>query len=244
MTLPYIEYNLSDLNEHGVFINHLSNNTCYINPSLSGHDADCILKTFRTWFNPNNIYFYDREEALEVLKDNIEFLSDIENISSDEYFNLKLYKYFYDVYSSDKTKINVSSQDKIDLSLTTSYTPKYFYCYHNVYNRVERLMDEEDEIDILKSILVQSCDVDSIELVWPNTICTSKFNIYETFYNYLIMDYNVQIVPKRIFNEEKGVFIDYKYNEFLVPDSELRLKDEIISIRKLVKKDERYKYFK
>ena len=207
MTLPYIEYNLLALNEHGVFINPISNSTCYVNPSLSGHDSDYILKTFRAWFNPNNIYFYD-------------------------------------VYSSNKTKINVSSQDKIDLSLTTGYTPKYFYCYHNVYNRVERLMDEEDEIDILKSILVQSCDVDSIELVWPNTICTSKFNIYETFYNYLIMDYNVQIVPKKIFNEEKGVFIDYKYNEFLVPDSELRLKDEVTSIRKLVKKDERYMYFK
>ena len=207
MTLPYIEYNLLALNEHGVFINPISNSTCYVNPSLSGHDSDYILKTFRAWFNPNNIYFYD-------------------------------------VYSSNKTKINVSSQDKIDLSLTTGYTPKYFYCYHNVYNRVERLMDEEDEIDILKSILVQSCNVDSIELVWPNTICTSKFNIYETFYNYLIMDYNVQIVPKRIFNEEKGAFIDYKYNEFLVPDSELRLKDEVTSIRKLVKKDERYKYFR
>ena len=207
MTLPYIEYNLLALNEHGVFINPISNSTCYVNPSLSGHDSDYILKTFRAWFNPNNIYFYD-------------------------------------VYSSNKTKINVSSQDKIDLSLTTGYIPKYFYCYHNVYNRVERLMEEDDEIDILKSILVQACNVDSIELVWPNTICTSKFNIYETFYNYLIMDYNVQIVPKRIFNKENGVFIDYKYNEFLVPDSELRLKDEVTSIRKLVKKDERYKYFR
>ena len=207
MTLPYIEYNFSALNEHGVFINPISNSTCYINPSLSGHDSDYILKTFRAWFNPNNIYFYD-------------------------------------VYSSNKTKINVSSQDKIDLSLTTGYIPKYFYCYHNVYNRVERLMEEDDEIDILKSILVQACNVDSIELVWPNTICTSKFNIYETFYNYLIMDYNVQVVPKRVFNKEKEAFIDYKYNEILVPDSELRLKDEITSIRKLVKKDERYKYFR
>ncbi len=207
MTLPYIEYNLLALNEHGVFINPISNSTCYVNPSLSGHDSDYILKTFRAWFNPNNIYFYD-------------------------------------VYSSNKTKINVSSQDKIDLSLTTGYIPKYFYCYHNVYNRVERLMEEDDEIDILKSILVQACNVDSIELVWPNTICTSKFNIYETFYNYLIMDYNVQVVPKRVFNKEKEAFIDYKYNEILVPDSELRLKDEITSIRKLVKKDERYKYFR
>ena len=175
MTLPYIEYNLLALNEHGVFINPISNSTCYVNPSLSGHDSDYILKTFRAWFNPNNIYFYD-------------------------------------VYSSNKTKINVSSQDKIDLSLTTGYIPKYFYCYHNVYNRVERLMEEDDEIDILKSILVQACNVDSIELVWPNTICTSKFNIYETFYNYLIMDYNVQVVPKRVFNKEKEAFIDYKYN--------------------------------
>ena len=228
MTLPYIEYNPSNLNEHGVFINPINNNACYINPSLSGHDSDSILKTFRNLFNPNNnTYFYDKEEALEVLKDNIEFLSNIENISSDEYFKLKLYKYFYNVYSSDKTKINVSINDKIDLSLTTGYTPKYFYCYHNVYDRVEKLMCEEDEIDILKSILVQSCDVDSIELVWPNTICTSKFNIYETFYNYLIMDYNIQIVPKKVFNKEKGVFMNHRYNEFLVPDSELRLKEEI-----------------
>ena len=77
--------------------------------------------------------------------------------------------------------------------------------------------------------------MDSLESSMPNTILTSKFNVYDHFYNYLLMDFNVQVIPKRIYDSVTEKFIVYKQNEFLVSDNELILKEEIASIKKLVK---------
>lgn len=172
----------------------------FINPNLSSHDADPILKVFRYWFNPKSRYApYNKDHAIEILKDNIKtYLKiGINHLSTDAYFEFKLWLYFLKVYLSDNTKMRSDKLNVVDLSYTTGYYPKFMYFDSNApFSYPERWMWEEDEIDILKSILVQVCDVDSLELVIPKTIVTSKFNIYETFYNYLLNDFDIQRVPK------------------------------------------------
>ena len=122
---------------------------------------------------------------------------------------------------------------------------------------------------LLKEILVRHLGYHSIESNWPKTITTSSWNIYEQFYNYLLMDYSVQQVSRFKYDEEKGIYIErplteercyYEKNEqgnvidtksvlinikdYLTSDSELRLRDEIHAIKRLVPLNERPKYFR
>lgn len=252
MILPYKEsiheYANIGYHLHGRFIDPRNCRITFIDPQLSSHDADPILKTFKCWFNPESLYApYSKEKAIEILKANIKNYLEIgiNHLSTDAYFKLKLWLYFLRVYQSCNTKMRSDKLNVVDLSYTTGYNPEFMY-YETThpFGYYERLMWEEDELDILKSILVQACDVDSLESALPKTIVTSKFNIYETFYNYLLNDYDIQVVPKKVYDFKEQRFIDFKLSEWLVPDSELRLKDEIEAIRKRIPREERLRFYR
>ena len=70
----------------------------------------------------------------------------------------------------------------------------------------------------LKSILVQACNYDSVERQLYRTITTSKFNIYETFYDYILHDYKIFQIPKKVYNEELEEYIDWEQPEWLISD--------------------------
>ena len=105
-------------------------------------------------------------------------------------------------------------------------------------------MSKTDKLAIIKSILIQYGNIDSIESSVKNTIYTSKFNIYDYFYNYLLMDYNIVVLPKKVYDNNTQTFIDYSQNQFLKSDKEMRLKEEIKSIKKEVPKQYRKEYFR
>ena len=232
--------------DNGIFIDGRNDKIQIVNPSLASHDADPIFKLFEKWFNPRDIYApYSKREAMEQLEENIKALFKSKNKDFESYLKLKLYQYFLLVYSSDNTRIRENGKDVIELFDTIGYHPYIAYTPdgYNSYRLPERLILYEDLLHIFKSVLVQSCDVDSIEIapskyhhMQSKTILTSKFNPYETFYNYLLMDWNVQVIPKRIYNYKTQKFEEYGLSEFFVPDSELRLKEEVLSI-KLEKKN-------
>lgn len=244
----YLNYN------NGVFIDGRDSKIQIINPELTSHDADPIFETFEKWFNPKDIYApYNKEEAIKCLKGNIEYLSQMKDLSFELFLKLKLFQYFLLVYSSDYTKMRENGKDVIELFETTGYHPLTYYVEDESHSwrLPERLMFREDLLNIFKSILVQSCDIDSLEIAFSQyqrslskTILTSKFNPYETFYNYILMDWNVQVIPKKLYNLQTQIFEEYEQNAFFVPDSELRLKDEIQAIKKLVPLNERPKYYR
>lgn len=96
---------------------------------------------------------------------------------------------------------------------------------------------------VFKDVMIQNLGYHSVERT-PKTITTSASNIYEIFYNYLLNDFTIYQMPKMIFDSSKNKYIQYNHNEFLVSDSELRLKDEIQSIKRLVPIKERSKYYR
>jgi len=98
-------------------------------------------------------------------------------------------------------------------------------------------------LDLLKEVFISYMGYHSVERT-PRTITTSSFKIYETFYNYLLNDFTIYQLPKMIYDNEKKMYIENKQNEFLIPDSELRFKEEIESIRKRVPLEERSKYYR
>lgn len=260
MTLPYNDiyddYSKSfRYFDNGFFIDNISNNIDIINPNLTGHDSDRVFKLFEHWFNPEDRNApYNKNKVIEILKGNIRYISSLENISFESYLKLKLCEYFLQVYKSENTKMRENGKDVVELFETTGYWPNVAY-YKNSYEcswyLPKRLIYTTELMQILKSILVQSCSIDSLELAPSKyedkllkTILTSKFNPYETFYNFYLMDYNIQIVPQKIYNPKTQKFEEYTLNEFLIPDSEIRYKDEIDSIRRIIPLKDRHKYFR
>ena len=124
---------------------------------------------------------------------------------------------------------------------------------------------KEELISHIKDIYVQYLGYDSIERYMPNgmlvklygnytdeelirtprIITSSANNPNERFYNYLLMNWAVHILPRYRFNEETGLYekeqeyLDYHYSE-----KEDIYAKEIDSIKRLVPIDERYKYFR
>lgn len=246
MALKYYEHYeriYKSVYNHGIFINpRLDNGYVNINESDSRHGGNKILKTFRALFNPIRIYCpSNKDMAIEIVTDSIKYLGNLNYIDSENYIKLKLYQYFLEVYASTKTKFE---KETIEMAETTGYSPKYWdYPSNNDY-RPKKVLMTSDEIDIAKSILIQSCNIDSVESQWPRTIQTSKFNSNEYFYNYLLMDWEIQIVPKRVMNKNTQRFADYKLNPFMISDKEKRLKDEIISIKARYALEDREQFFK
>lgn len=229
--------------DHGIFIDpRIDDEYVNISENDSRHGGSKILKTFQQLFNPLRVYCpCDKQEAIQNVTSMIKYLGNLEYINSEKYIKLKLYQYFLEVYSSEKTEIG---RGIIEIFETTGYSPKFWINSNDNCYRPKRIIMTSDEIDILKSILIQSCDIDSVESQWPRTIQSSKFNIYEYFYNYLLMDWNIQIVPKRVMNKNTQTFVDYKQNIFMISDKEKRLKDEIISIKANYKLEDRIQFFK
>lgn len=75
-------------------------------------------------------------------------------------------------------------------------------------------------------------------------ITTCDLKPYETFYNYLLNDFIIHQIPRMIYDESKKIYVPYEQKHFLVPDSELRLKEEIQAIKKLIPLNERKKYYR
>lgn len=98
-------------------------------------------------------------------------------------------------------------------------------------------------LKLFKDTVVQYLGYHSIERV-PKTITTSEIKIYSTFYNYMLNDFTIVRIPKMNYDGERKMYIEHNQNDFLLPDSELRLKEEIQSIKRLVPIKDRVKYFK
>ena len=120
----------------------------------------------------------------------------------------------------------------------------------------------------IKDICVQYLGYDSIERAWqigdinrvnniyyasngytfskdPRIIVTSERNVNERFYNWLLMDWTIQQVPRKVWNEKNKKFIDENdIFDYVHNDKEDILGKEIESIKRLVKREERYKYFR
>lgn len=79
----------------------------------------------------------------------------------------------------------------------------------------------------------------------PRIITSSAPNPKERFYNYLLMDWDVHILPRYMFNEQTGMYEkEPEYLGFHYSDKEEILAKEIASIKKLVPLEDRPKYFR
>ncbi len=167
--------------------------------------------------------------------------------------------FFYNCYQSD-TFMDGFGQNCMSLNKPEFY---YFFCknrkiYEKGDDETEEQYNERHKrffnydyhwylkylmLDWYKTVTVQYMKYHLIERCKKGiTTCDSRPN--ETFFNYLLNDYTIHQISPMIYDDKRKMHIEYKQNPFLVPDSELRLKEEIQAIKKLVPLNERSKYYR
>lgn len=195
------------------------------------HGGGFVIPFFKGYMHPEkeDIWFYDKEELLvNLLKWEKNLLTEYYDVNpKEQQMRLSLVRYFIHVYES-KNSIWDTKNEIADFSETTGIP------------NIEENWSGRDVT--LKSVLVQTCDYDAIESQRYRTITTSKFNIYETFYDYILHDYEIFQIPKKVYDKESEKYIDWRQSEWFVSDKELRLKDELESICKNVPLEERDQY--
>ena len=90
--------------------------------------------------------------------------------------------------------------------------------------------------------LIQCIGFDLIELRDFKTIRTSRMNLNEEYFNYIIMDYNIDSYPMFEIDREESKLNKLDY-EWFSNDKERKLEEEMKKIKKLPL-EERYQYLK
>ena len=109
------------------------------------------------------------------------------------------------------------------------------------YDSIERFDLKGNKIVIPK----KDEDYDSMFYSSPRVITSSYKDVYDRYYNYLLMDWSIYQVPRYKYNEETGIY--EKEEEIINPyreEQDLKKMEEIQSIKKLVPIRERIKFFK
>lgn len=233
MTLPFNEEIINDgvINkynfEHPNFIGFLTpygeiiNETSPFRNVPSGHGVNTPIELF------NNFYNKKDEEPMRVYQSIKRILSKLKE-------------------SNELFQHSISSPYSIAKRL--EYDLLYFFlnCYSNTSfldGIGKSAYNNEETLDLFKDILVQYLGYHYVART-PRTIFTSTFKIYENFYNYLLNDFTIVRIPKMNFERQQKRYIQCDFNEFLISDSELRLKKELQAIKKLVPKEEIANYYR
>lgn len=174
---------------------------------------------------------------------------------------IKIYNYFL--------KLVDDSPDLVE-ALNSHPVKSKDYNYDEFILRVQTMKKESEAIDymVIDSIInvikeqqnytlnnldfpsfmsdfaVTTIGIDKIETHKNKTITTTKLNIYESYFNYLLMDYDIVQLPKVVFDKNKNSFEKVEQNEFSLSKLEdEKYKQEIELIKKMVPYKDRSKYF-
>lgn len=175
-------------------------------------------------------------------------------------------RFFYNCYSNELFSVGFNGDNTI---MTTNEF--YEKCFRPIDERRKRLYPRQPDEDdyrywcyvpplynledayrqyklkrikeIIKDVMVRYLGYHYVARI-PRTIYTSNFRIYETFYNYLLNDYTIYQLSKMNYDINQKKYVEQMQNEFLIPDSELRLKQELEAIKRLVPLNKRHQYYR
>lgn len=195
------------------------------------HAGGFVIPFFMNYTEPEreDISFFTKSEIVDNLISWREALqtTKYDVLPKEQQMRLELVKYLINVYKS-KYAIWDDINRYVDLSNVTG-----------IPNGTENLFGRDR---FLKDVLVQACNYDSVESQLYRAITTSKFNIYETFYDYMLHDYRIFQIPKMVYDDNLEKYVFWSQPDWMITERELRLKDEVESIRRMVPLNERGQY--
>lgn len=234
---------------------------------------DYIIKRGYDCFHRHNVDSYETflselntcyNERQEIIKDQIKSQEPFWNMHVYENLQNDIISFFKKVYS------NKDFFKTIGMTLKVQCYEDFYDIHKKEMDEMDELHRKypyndsgrdfyEDYVmaelmSYFKDIMVQYLGYDSIErrvkLDTSNstrlkTITTSYSNINERFYNWLLMDWNIQKIPKKYWNEEEKIFVQENSSMSLYQtEKEEILAKEIESIKREVPKQYRKEYFR
>ena len=196
--------------------------------------------------------YLEKTNILLLQRDLIEFLKRIES-------NPELIKLIKDKIEYSKIPEYIRKDKKLPISVEESSfeIESVLGCYntHNLllllkdfcvqylgYDSIEQIMPNGQFITIPKYYLLYPDDYYTY-FDKPRIITTSNRNIYERFYNYLLMDYVVCQIPRYVYNEKNKLYELDNMQDYNTHMDDI-CKKEIESIKRLVPLRQREKYFR
>ncbi len=83
----------------------------------------------------------------------------------------------------------------------------------------------------IKEVLVRVADWDAIERS-ERTITTSSFTPYSRFYDWILMGYKIEQIPKLVWNDEEEKYEDQSLPDHWIPDYEREARQDLEAIKK------------
>lgn len=153
----------------------------------------------------------------------------------------------------DKTLESITAE--LEDSNTSLFKKQVLYLLKNCY---ENYYENSQVLSLLfKDVVIQYIGYDAIEkrkttdfgleyaISYPRTITTSCPKPNERFFNYLLMGWKLNIVPRAYYDDSKGIYrFDKEDIVINYSEEEQILGREISSIKKLVPLEERHIYFR
>ena len=270
--LKYISYIVSDVKKDGKYANYIKEQTPDIyNSMLNPKYDELVFRGYDSYYFGVHTTFEEFYRKLLKRIETVDYrIREKEELSFDR-FKLDLLNFFKDAYrDKDYIKatgkvIRIDSQNSLEEKIKKE---------NNITDQdksmteilIERAVNKE-MLAGFKDICVQYLGYDTVERYGPNSkeiqvppdeisydenfynsprIITSSYkDIYERFYNYLLMDWEIYKVPRFIYNKETGIF--EKEQDILNAhraEKEEETKEEIQSIKKMVPPWERKQFFK
>lgn len=93
--------------------------------------------------------------------------------------------------------------------------------------------------------MVHVLGFDKVETQWRKAITTTSFESHIKYYNYYLMEWNIEIRTKMKYNKETSLFEPVYYSEdYLISDADREAEDEIEEIKRKVLIKDRHHFFK
>ena len=270
--LKYISYIITGETKDGSFAKYLKKyNPKQYREMATDHYNELIYRGFDSYFSGHYDSFSDFYKSLELdynkvddrIKENIEYKYDKFKLDLLKFF-LNAYRYMDFVKSTGKIT-RVDREDNISEKVREEY--KLSNDDHFNIDRLTKIAVYKEILSGFKDICVQYLGYDTIERFTsdgskivipsndeeydeffyktPRVITSSSNDIYDRFYNYILMDWDICKVPRYKYNEQTGIYeVDNDPLYIHKEEKDEEIKEEIQSIKKLVPPNERNRFFK
>lgn len=239
----YIEYHEFYLTPQEYFEMMISSKKCELSPFTKANELNA--HDIRNWLNYNADIFMDFKCSWETTgvynEETMAFINSLKETKLD------IYNFFYYFSKQAKDWQKTIKELLIAFKVYTEFMPKVKKD-ENVFGDdgrfEERSYWDRMFINASRDMLIQFIGFDKIETQLPKTITTSKPNIYEEFFNPLVMGYDIVQLPKLIFDEEKQKLRWIYPDQFINTGIDRECEEEIKLIKKYVPYEERYKFLR
>ncbi len=140
--------------------------------------------------------------------------------------------------TNDKKQLLINLLSTFNINVNNiNYTSPYIPFVSEDINNIDEVIKK-----IVVDTLVLYIGLDKIESSKEKTITTTKNNIYETYFNYILMDFDIVKLKRLLYDENTNDFY-YEHNNTFINRNEVKYEEEIKLIKKSVPLKDRHNFF-